>query len=101
MKTIKVKNWHDIPDNFTGIAEFPNGPKLWYLNGKHHRVDGPACEYSDGTRRWWLNGVRHRLDGPAIEYANGKKEWHLNGEYIRDENAYWLLVNMMKIKGLE
>jgi len=30
--------------------------KEWYLNGKHHREDGPAVEYSDGTKEWYLYG---------------------------------------------
>ena len=56
------------------------GTKSWYLNGKYHREDGPACEYADGTKSWYLNGKRHREDGPAIEWDNGSKFWFLNGE---------------------
>jgi hypothetical protein len=26
------------------------------MNGKRHRIDGPASEYSDGTKEWWING---------------------------------------------
>ena len=33
-----------------------NGNKFWYLNGKRHREDGPACEYFDGDKFWYLNG---------------------------------------------
>ena len=47
------------------------GNKWWYLNGKRHRVDGPACEFASGDKYWYLNGKHHRVDGPAIEYANG------------------------------
>jgi hypothetical protein len=32
-----------------------NGTKIWYLNGKRHREDGPACEYASGTKYWYLN----------------------------------------------
>ena len=28
----------------------------WYLNGEHHREDGPAVERADGDKEWWLNG---------------------------------------------
>jgi len=31
--------------------------KAWYLNGKRHRIDGPAIEYVDGSKEWWVNGV--------------------------------------------
>jgi hypothetical protein len=84
MKTIKIKNYFEIPKGFTGIAENPNGTKAWYLNGrKYHREDGPAREWADGTKEWWLNGQRHRVDGPAIEYPDGTKQWFLNGQFHR------------------
>ena len=67
------------------IKVFKNGNKIWYLNGKWHREDGPACEYSSGGKAWYLNGERHREDGPAIEYSDGNKEWYLNGEYLTEE----------------
>ena len=31
-----------------GLVEDTNGSKEWYLNGEHHRVDGPAVELADG-----------------------------------------------------
>ncbi len=61
-----------------------NGDKFWYLNGKHHREDGPAIEYSNGTKYWYLNGKYHREDGPAIEWADGTKYWYLNGKFHRE-----------------
>jgi len=105
MKTIKIRDFSELPTYFTGIAEYPDGSKSWllngelhrvdgpayeradgskhwYLNGKLHRVDGPAYERADGTKSWWLNGKRHRVDGPAVEYANGTKEWYLNHKRI-------------------
>jgi hypothetical protein len=27
----------------------------WYVNGKHHREDGPACEYTNEMKSWYLN----------------------------------------------
>ena len=55
------------------------GTKAWWLNGKRHRIGGPAVEWADGETWWYLNGERHRTDGPAIEYADGTKWWYLNG----------------------
>ena len=83
METVKVKNSRQIPNGFTGIAEFANGSKKWYLDGEPHRVDGPAYEGADGSKEWWLNGKLHRVDGPAIEFADGRKEWWLNGKRHR------------------
>ena len=85
IKTIKVKHYWDTPDNFTGIAIDKDGSKVWYLNGKLHREDGPACEYADGGKHWYLNGKAHREDGPAVEHANGDKARCLNGEYYTED----------------
>jgi len=63
-----------------------DGDKIWYLNDKCHREDGPAVELADGTNSWYLNGKLHREDGPAIEYTNGYKSWWLNNKrYTEDE----------------
>jgi hypothetical protein len=62
--------------------EGADGRKRWWLNGKLHRVDGPAVEGADGRKEWWLNGKLHRVDGPAIEYADGSKQWFLNGKHV-------------------
>ena len=64
---------------------YPNGHKVWHLNGKRHREDGPAYEYASGTKAWWLNDKLHREDGPAVEYASGTKEWFLNGRRHRED----------------
>ena len=74
------QNFHDFLHRTDGpAAEFADGSKFWYLNGKRHRTDGPAVEFADGTKWWYLNGKRHRIGGPAIEYADGYKAWWLNG----------------------
>lgn len=70
-------------------VECANGSKGWYMYGALHRVDGPAYEWSNGSKGWYLYGDLHRVDGPAVERAGGYKEWHLNGvelthtEFIR------------------
>ena len=84
-KYIKVESWVDIPENYTGIVELPDGEKRWLLNGEYHRTDGPAIEYANGTRAWYLNGKLHRTDGPAIEYPDGTKRWYLNDKRHRTD----------------
>ena len=83
-KILKISDWREIPQNYTGIVEW-NGYKEWYLNGEYHRIDGPAVEYPNGTKEWYLNGKHHRIDGPAREWANGTKEWYLNGKLHRTD----------------
>ena len=67
------------------VKVYADGTKYWYLNGKHHREDGPAVEYADGTKEWYLNGKHHREDGPAVEWADGTKFWYLNGKHLTQE----------------
>ena len=62
-----------------------NGDRFWYLNGKCHREDGPACEYANGNRFWYLNDKRHREDGPAILLKNGTLQWFLNDKLHRED----------------
>jgi len=69
-----------MSDNKPTCKTHPNGDKVWFLNGKLHREDGPAAEWANGDKEWWLNGKRHREDGPAVECANGNKAWLLNNE---------------------
>ena len=66
-------------------CEYTNGDKCWYLYGRYHREDGPAIERANGDKFWYLNGGYHREDGPAIEWVNGGKEWYLNGKQLSEE----------------
>jgi hypothetical protein len=82
MQVIKIKDSHVIPEGYTGIVEYPDGGKDWFLNGKLHREDGPAREYADGNKKWYLNGECHREDGPAVEWSEEFKDWYLNNKLV-------------------
>ena len=71
----------------------PDGAKQWWMNGKLHRVDGPAIEDADGGKEWYLNGELHRVDGPAIEHSNGNKYWYLNDKLNRADGPAIELVH--------
>ena len=66
------------------VKVYPEGYKIWYLNGKIHREDGPAIEWANGDKSWYLNGILHREDGPAIECSNGEKCWWINGKQLTE-----------------
>ena len=66
-------------------AEPVAGRKEWWQNGKKHREDGPAIENVDGGKAWYVDGKCHRLDGPAVEYADGGKEWYQHGKLHRED----------------
>jgi hypothetical protein len=61
---------------------YPDGYQAYYLNGKLHRVDGPAIIAPNGFQAYWLNGERHRVDGPAIVYSDGTQSYYINGECV-------------------
>jgi len=47
------------------VKELENGTKIWYLNGKLHRENGPAIKYASGYKEWWLNGKKIYLSRMA------------------------------------
>jgi len=85
MKTIKLKKGQQIPENFTGVIEYPYGAKEWWQNGLIHRINGPAIEWSDGTKMWCQDGIAHRVDGPAIKWGNGRINYIIWGQFFSKE----------------
>ena len=82
---IEFDSWENVPKNFTGVCVTKDdGDIRYYLDGKLHRLDGPAVERVSGMKHWFVNGVRHRLDGPAMENPNfpRAKQWWINGSPI-------------------
>ena len=67
------------------VKVYPDGTKMWYLNGQRHREDGPAIECANGEKEWYLNNQRHREDGPAVEWACGTTFWYLNDQLHRED----------------
>lgn len=33
--------------------------KAWYLNGRLHRIDGPAKIYGNGYQEYWVTGTKY------------------------------------------
>jgi hypothetical protein len=73
-------------------VEYVNGTKKWYVKGKPHRLDGPAIECADGQKEWCVDGKRHRLDGPAVEWPNGDKSWYVDGKEYQTQEEHSLAV---------
>jgi hypothetical protein len=55
-----------------------NGHKIWFFNGKEHRLDGPAVIWYDGKLAWYKNGEVHRIQGPALNDSAVKEWWKNN-----------------------
>ena len=87
----------DVANN---IQYWPNGKKeleSWNLNGKSHRLRGPAIilYYKSGKKRreeWRFNGKIHKISGPAII-------WYYEQKNIV-EHEYWF-INDTQLTGRE
>jgi len=57
------------------------------LNGKFHRLDGPAIEYADGTKKWYICGKEvskpkvdsFRLKTLTLSFVVNRRIWKLFG----------------------
>ena len=66
-------------------VEYSNGTKEWYglMSQTLHRDNNlPAVEYPNGDKEYWVNGKRHRINGPAVIIGN-KQYWFVNGEFVK------------------
>lgn len=88
LQVLKLDNYTDQkPINYTGIIIYPDGCKVWCLNGRRHREDGPAIISRNGNKYWYINGKLHREDGPAVENVTGGfKSWWLNGKQYSEQD---------------
>ena len=59
------------------------GTKRWRVDGRPHRLDGPAVIDADGYQAWCVDGRPHRLDGPAVIDADGSQAWYVDGQLHR------------------
>lgn len=68
----------------------------WWLNGNHHREDGPALIWPDGHQEWWLNGERHRIDGPALIRPGYRQQWYFKGTFLGyNDKGFWALWDLL------
>ena len=96
MNIININFLSEVPENFTGIAEFSNKDKCWFKEGLYHREGGPAIEWINGHKEWYKEGTRHRLDGPAI--INSIKNNFTNYKLCENEIDYLYHWLFLKIK---
>lgn len=86
MNKIVDKPFSCVPGNITRT--------MYSVDGKYHRLDGPAIETAYGHKEWWLNGERQRIDGPAYERADGDKSWWMNGKQYTEEEYNKLMLGV-------
>jgi hypothetical protein len=76
------------------------GVKIWQIQDKLHREDGPAIITPDGSELWFQNDKLHREDGKAVNItpyfagvivhnAQGKRTaWFVVDDF--EGNEFWL-----------
>ena len=69
------------------MVTLASGTKEWKLNGKRHRLNGPAVVNING-QSWWKFGQLHREDGPAVSGDIYTDMWYLNGTNYADAEAW-------------
>lgn len=87
----KLLKFHRVYRNSLGKLHCVNGPAIirtfpyyfeeWWIDGKRHRVGGPAVTYDDGSEDWLQNGILHREDGPAIVRKSLNPYYDSKGTY--------------------
>ena len=80
-------------DALTGTIETHHNGEIIYRNveGRYHRIGGPAVIYKGGTEMRYQSGKRHRVDGPAIVFSDGECSWFLNGEMLNEREYVQLI----------
>jgi len=82
---VKYVDLCERPHNYMGPAIIWSNITVYLIDGKEHRVSGPAIEREDGHREWWRYGKPHRIGGPAVEHVDGMREWFQNGMRHRED----------------
>ena len=107
MKFTHCKDWRElenIPNKEGMYIDDKNGDKYTFKDNEYHSYNGkPAIEYCDGTKVWYRNGKGHRLYGPAVERCEGLKTWWLfdNEYYESDYNEIMKNVPLFYWKNMD
>ena len=83
-------DYKDLPLNFKGYCYVINDhTHYWFGEGlKLHNIKEPAVIRDNGTKKWCVNGKYHRLDGPAVMLFQGETQFWIDGRNFSQEN-YW------------
>jgi len=62
---IFYENYYNLSDEERKkpyCIKYSKGSKVWKVNSKNHREDGPAVEYNDGDKYWFLNDKEYSFE---------------------------------------
>ena len=78
---ITLHSFNDAP-----AIVFENGDSRWYKDGLHHRDGDKPAVIEPGWKMWWVvDGKLHRLSGPAIDRPYRRVDYYINGEQYGKE----------------
>jgi len=105
-KPLSEEEWKEKIDhrvNGPACIYATTGKEVWYLNGLHHRVGGPAHDTAK-LKKWYSHGILHRENGPAVmgynvEGANWKNEWWLDGKFLTESEWIARMVTRLRLVG--
>lgn len=89
-KVTTFEDFSSVSKDFVGFCYVVSYKTHCWLTKNRilHNEHGPAVVCDDGTKAWLINGRRHRIDGPAVEWFDGRKEYCLfHSGYT--EHEYW------------
>ena len=91
-----VKSEYDDLDKY----KYDNGDIVYYKKDADivHNPYGAAVIHIGGYKAYCIEGKYHRLDGPAVIYANGKEEYFINNKCLTKEQFE---IKILKILGKE
>jgi hypothetical protein len=76
--------------NYTGVIISDNKDIAFYKDGGLHRENNPAIIYSSGSKMWALNDKMHRLDGPSFT-SKSTDLWHKDGVLHREDGPAMII----------
>ena len=79
----KVESEYDDLDKYNNYGDI-----YYYKKGTrtYHNPYGPAYINKQGYKEYFIDGKIHRLDGPAVIYPDGTGRYFINCEHLSKEN---------------
>ena len=77
--------WIKIKSEYKDLDKYDNNGSIYYFKketGAWHNPYGPAIIYRDGTKVYLIESKYHRLDGPARIWSDGQLDYWVNNELM-------------------
>ena len=75
------------------VKVYDEGHKLWHLEEKLHREDGPAVEWADGSKEWYLND-NHYTEAECQAEMNKRNPSNCEGKVVEIDGKKYTLTEV-------